>query len=404
MTLGPDFRKLWTASTISNLGDGARVTALPLLVATVTRDPGLVSGVVLATRLPWLLFALVGGAIADRVNRRRLMAIMQAIRCGLMAVLTIAVLGDASSLPLVYTIAFLLGAAEVLFDISAVSILPAIIERDRLEKANGRLLGAEIAANEFVGGPLGGLLFASSRFLPFGLSAFAFGAAGLLVARVGGSFDPVPTSSASSVWREIREGISWLLHHRLIRTLAIMVGVMNMMWTAAFSILVLFALERLGVGEVGFGLLIVPVALGSVIGSLLADRIVRPLGTAPTLVMSVAIMGLAQFGIGLTTSVAVFVAFTFTIGVANMTWNVITVSLRQALIPDHLLGRINSVYRLLAWGTMPVGAALGGFLGSTFGLAAPYLVGGVVAIALAILALPVINTRSIEHARSEAPL
>ena len=404
MSLGPDFRKLWTASTISNLGDGARVTALPLLVATVTRDPALVSGVVLATRLPWLLFALVGGAIADRVNRRRLMATMQTIRCALMTVLTIAVLGDASSLPLVYAIAFLLGVAEVLFDISAVSILPAIVERDRLEKANGRLLGAEIAANEFVGGPLGALLFASARSLPFGLSAFAFGAAGLLITRVGGSFEPVSTSSAGTVWRDIREGLSWLLHHRLIRTLAMMVGVMNMMWTASYSILVLFAFERLGVGEVGFGLLIVPVALGSVIGSLLADRIARPLGTAPTLIMSVVVMGLAQFGIGLTISVAAFVGLSFVIGVVNMTWNVITISLRQSIIPDHLLGRINSVYRLLAWGTMPIGAALGGFLASTFGLTSPFLVGGVVGVALAIAALPVINTRSLEHARAEAPL
>jgi MFS family permease len=183
-----------------------------------------------------------------------------------------------------------------------------------------------------------------------------------------------------------------------------MVGVMNMMWTASYSILVLFALERLGVGEVGFGLLIVPVALGSVIGSLLADRIARPLGTAPTLIMSVVSMGLAQFGIGLTTSVAVFVALSFVIGVVNMTWNVITISLRQSLIPDHLLGRINSVYRLLAWGTMPVGAALGGFLASSFGLSSPYLVGGVVGAVLAVASLSVINTRSIEHARAEAPL
>jgi len=194
--------------------------------------------------------------------------------------------------------------------------------------------------------------------------------------------------------------VTWLVGHRLIRTMAIMVGVMNMMFSANNAILVLFALERLGIGEIGFGLLLVPVAIGSVIGSLLGDRFRRWLGVGVTLIGSVVVMGSGSLAIGLTTSVPLVVAFSLIIGVANMTWNVITVSLRQSLIPDHLLGRINSVYRLLAWGTMPIGAALGGFLASVFGLASPFLVGGVVFLTLAALTWPVVNSRTVEEARA----
>jgi MFS family permease len=182
--------------------------------------------------------------------------------------------------------------------------------------------------------------------------------------------------------------------------MAIMVGVMNMMLSANNAILVLFALERLGIGEVGFGLLLVPIALGSVFGSLVADRLRRSLGVGVTLIGSVVVMGSGLVGIGLTTSVTLVVALSLVMGAANMTWNVITVSLRQSLIPDHLLGRINSVYRLLAWGTMPIGAALGGLLASVLGLASPFLIGGVVFLVLAALTWPVVNSRAVEEARA----
>jgi MFS family permease len=186
MVLPPDFRKLWTASGFSNLADGVRLTALPLLAATVTRDPGLIAAVMLANRLPWLL-ALVGGAVADRVDRRRLMATMQAIRCALVGALALAVAGDWHSLPLIYAVSFLFGITEVLFDVAAQSIVPSIVGRDGLEEANGRLFATEIGANEFVGPPLGGVLFAAARALPFAASAASFGAAGWLVARLRGS-------------------------------------------------------------------------------------------------------------------------------------------------------------------------------------------------------------------------
>lgn len=400
MVLPTNFRKLWAASALSNLADGVRLTALPLLAATVTRDPSLVAGVVLANRLPWLLLALVGGAVADRVDRRWLMASMQAIRLLLVGGLAIAVAGGWHPLPLIYAVSFLFGVTEVLFDVSAQSIVPSIVGRDRLEEANGRLFATEIGANEFVGPPLGGALFAAARALPFASSAVAFGAAGLLVARLRGSFVPVRAASPTTVRADIREGVTWLVKHRLIRTMAIMVGVSNMMFSATFSIFVLFALERLGVSEVGFGLLMASIALGSVLGSLIAHRIANLLGLTVALIGSVHVMGLGLFGVGLTRSIPIIVALFIGMGVANMTWNVITVSLRQSLIPDRLLGRVNSVYRLLAWGTMPIGAGIGGLLASTLGLESPFLIGGVVNVVMGVLALPIVNTAEIERARA----
>jgi MFS family permease len=182
--------------------------------------------------------------------------------------------------------------------------------------------------------------------------------------------------------------------------MAIMVGVSNLMFSATFSIFVLFALERLGVGEVGFGLLMASNALGSVLGSLTAHRIAKLLGLTVALIGSVLVLGLGLFGVALTTSIPVIVALFVIMGLANMIWNVITVSLRQSLIPDRLLGRVNSVYRLLAWGTMPVGAGIGGLLASTLELASPFLIGGVVIVVMGVLAVPIVNSTEVKRARA----
>jgi hypothetical protein len=176
--LGPDFAKLWTANAVSNLGDGVTLVAGPLLAASLTRDPRLVAGLAVAQRLPWLLFSLVSGALVDRLDRRLLMVRVDAARCVAVGLLGVAVLADAASLPLLYVVFFALGTAETLFDNAAVSILPAVVPRAQLARANGRLLGAQMVANELVAPPLGGLLFAAAAAVPFLLDAGTFAAAG----------------------------------------------------------------------------------------------------------------------------------------------------------------------------------------------------------------------------------
>jgi hypothetical protein len=245
---------LWTANAVSNLGDGVTLVAGPLLAASLTRDPRLVAGLAVAQRLPWLLFSLLSGALVDRLDRRLLMVRVDAVRCVVVGLLGVAVLADVATLPLLYVVFFALGTAETLFDNAAVSILPAVVPREQLARANGRLLGVQMVANELVAPPLGGLLFATAAAVPFLLDAGSFAAAAALVAAMSGRFRVErPEGSAATTLRdEIAEGVRWLARNRLLRILAIAIALMNLTLSATLSISVLYAQERLGLGSVGY--------------------------------------------------------------------------------------------------------------------------------------------------------
>ncbi len=427
--LGRDFRLLLSAGTISNVGDGIDATALPLLAASLTQDPRLFAGVAVASRLPWLLFALHAGALADRVDRRRLMVAVNVVRFALLGVLGVAVLMDAATIWLLYGVSLGVGIAEVLFDTSAQALLPRVVRRDRLERANGLQMGAETVANQFVGPPLGGLLFASAAALPILLDAGTFlVAAGLLAmvaakvgrvaVRPGGAAagdaepgaDPAsevvldePTSHRPRVRDDIREGLAWLRRHRLLRSLAILLGLMNGTNMVSGAVLALFALNILELEEVGFGLLLTAAAVGSVGASLVVDRIVARLGRGRALWLTLVASTVLPVIQGLTSSALVFAATMVVFGVTVVVWNVITVSLRQSIIPDHLLGRVNSVYRFLGWGSIPLGALLGGEIAARFGLRAPFFVGSAIML-LGVLALGRnITAAAIDEARAGVP-
>ena len=404
--LGANYWKLFSAGLVSNLGDGVVAAALPLVAAALTRDPVLFAGVAVAGRIPWLLFALQAGALADRVDRRWMMGTVNVVRFLLMGALGIAILGDWATIWLLYVITFLLGSAEVVFDTSAQAILPRIVtDRDQLERANGLMFGAEVTANQFVGPPLGGFLFAVAASLPILLDAGTFVISAVLIFALTGSYavrrDPAP-ASATTIRQDIREGLSWLWSHRLLRTLALLLGAMNGLWSMAGAILALFALEILGVGEVGFGLLLAAGAAGSVLASVLAGRIVDRLGRGRTLWITLISSAVGPFAQGLTSDAVVFALLAALFGFAAVVWNVITVSLRQTIIPDGLLGRVNSVYRFIGWGSMPVGALAGGVVADAFGLRAPFLAAGALMLLALLPAARVITTDEIERARAAA--
>ncbi|CAA9585349.1 MAG: Antibiotic efflux protein, partial [uncultured Thermomicrobiales bacterium] len=256
--LGPEFRKLWAASTLSNLGDGVALVAAPLLAAALTRDPALVAGLAVAQQLPWLLFTLLSGALADRLDRRRAMAAVGACRAALFGALGVAVLLDRVSLPLLYAVFFLLGAGETLFDTTAATVLPAVVPREGLPRANARLSGAATVANYFVGKPLGGLLFAAAAALPFLLGAGGLVAAAALILALRGTFRATrpPGAPPAALGAEIAEGLQWLWRHRLLRTLALALTLLNVTFVGWNSVLVLLALERLGLDQAGFGILL----------------------------------------------------------------------------------------------------------------------------------------------------
>jgi MFS family permease len=396
--------RLWTASAGSNLADGIFWIALPLLAIRLTDSPALVAGVAIASRLPWLLFALVAGALADRLDRRRTMILVDLFRAGLLGALALATVAGVANLPLLYLVAFALGVAETLFDTSAQSIMPNLVEGEQLSKANGRLYAVELTMNQFVGPPLGGFLAAIAIGAAFGTGAAAYllAAASLLLIR--GSFRPVREGPPTRLHEDIAEGLRYLLGHRLLRVLAIMVGIGNLSSTAAFSVFVLYAVEPgpLGLDEVGFGLMTTALAVGSLVGSFLVERLERLLGRANLLAVSMVSFAATVIAPVLTTNVPLIALIWVVTGAIGIAWNVITVSLRQKIVPDALLGRVNATYRLLAWGTMPLGAALGGLIGETLGLAAVFWIFGALQAAL-ILGRLVVTEEAIARAESGAP-
>jgi MFS family permease len=403
--LGPEYRKLWAASAISNLGDGVTLVAGPLLAATLTRDPVLVAGVAFSQRVPWLLFPLISGALVDRLDRRRVMGYVDAVRTALIGALGITLLLGWASLPLMYAIFFLIGTLETLFDNASQAIIPAVVSRDRLERANSRLYAAEIISNQLAGPPLGGFLFSVAVAVPFLLDAGTFAAAAVLILALRGKFRPERPEGAppTTLVAEIGEGLRWLWNHRLIRTLAIMLGVYNMTFAATDAIFVLFAQDVLGLGSFGYGVLVTSGAVGGLVGSLMADRIVAWLGSGRALQASVLVSALVLAVVALTENAFVVWAAFLLVGINVVVWNVITVSFRQAVVPEDIFGRVNSVYRLLGWGGLSVGALLGGLLAWSFGLTVPFWFAAAVLAIMLFLTLPLVNNRTVAEARADHP-
>jgi MFS family permease len=413
--LGAGFAKLWTAAAISNVGDGVYLTALPLLAATLTRDPFGVSLVTFGEWLPWLLFGLVSGALLDRWERRRVMWTVDAARFAVVGGLAVAVLLDRASIALLAAVGFVLGTGQTLVDTAQQVVVPALVSRDRarLERANGRLQGTQIVANQLVGPPAGGFLFSLASWIPLAVDALSFGASAALVAAIKERLGPAPPGAAAagvgapvagrpSLRAEIAEGLRWLLAHRLLRALAGMVAVINLVAVACDAILVLFAQELLGLGSVGFGLLLTGSAVGGLLGSLLASWLSRRLGAATIVLGGFVLEGAATTGLGLTSEPLVAGALLGVNGLVIIVFNVVMGSLRQALTPDHLLGRVVSAFRLFSYGAVPLGALLGGVVARGFGLRAPFLLAGVAVPMVALLCLPAVNRRSIAEARARA--
>lgn len=384
-SLGGDFWRVWTSSGLSNLADGVLKVALPLAALRFTDSPVLVAGVTVALGLPWLLCALPAGALADRLDRRRAMVGANAVRGALVLLLAVGLALDVGSIWLLYATAFLIGTAETLYDTSAQSILPQMVHRDRLSRANGRLYAVEFTSHQFVGPPLGGALVGVSAALAFVTPAALWVAALGVLLLVRGRFRVERGGPPTSVRADIRQGLRFLWSHRLLRSFAVMVGVSNFATSASFAVIVLYAVgpgSPMGLSEPAYGALLTAMAVGSLLGSFVAEWCERVLGRALSLRLCVPLFALLLLVPGLTPSVWLVGAGFCVGGIGITVWNVITVSLRQRVTPTDLMGRVNSVYRLLAWGTMPLGGVVGGLVAEFLGLRAVFLGMGVLMLTL----------------------
>ena len=427
--LGSSYWKLWTATAISNLGDGVSMVAYPWLASAVTRSPILIAAAGFASRLPWLIFTLHAGVLTDRFDRRKLIVAMDFMR-GLLTVFvgfvvffnkdSFPALDELTSItnletnwPIYFTLlitAFLFGLAEVLRDNSAQTLMPSVVDKENLEKANGRMWSAESLTNSFIGPPLGSLLIGIAIFIPFFFDAVSFFFAVALIASLKGTFKPVADDKPRekiNFKAEIKEGYAWLWAHPLLRPMAIILGSMNGLGTMVGATFILFAQEVLETSVFTFALLGTAGAVGGTVGGLLAPKISAKLGSGRSLAMTLAAAPIGSLIIALTTTwQVVWVVVVFETFFAIL-WNTITVSLRQSIIPTHLLGRVNSVYRFFAWGSIPIGMFVGGGLVSALtlvlsrenALRAPYLFGVVLGLLLWALAAPRLTTAKIEAAR-----
>ncbi len=391
-SLPRNFRLLWAATALSNLGDGLRLVAMPLLATSVTSDPRLIAGVVVAQRLPWLFFILPGGAWADRFDRRLLRMRLDMARAAVMVVLVGAIVIDQATILVIYLVAALLASAEAVVDSSSMAMVPSTVEGRDLERAIGRLGSTELAMNDLVGPPLGGLLFGLAIAAPFGIDAVTFAGAALVMGFMSGSYRPAAAVAVSgdqpSMRASLGEGVRWLWNQHLLRALAI---ISTALGTASFigsAVFVIFATDTLGLSEFGYGILLVPGALGGIAGSLIAPRF-RRFPLRRTLPISVVASGASTWLMAVTTSPVLVGALSAVSLGAVMVWNVLTLALRQRLIPDEMLGRVGASYRFLVYLGMPFGALAGGLLANEFGVRSAIFVSGSLLVLVGVL-LPVV--------------
>lgn len=367
LTQNRNYLRLVSASGATNLADGIASVAFPWLASLLTRDPLLIGLVAFAGRLPWLLVALPAGVVTDRADRRRLIVQADCFRLAL----ALAVVGliwaipeapaPHGAMPFILSLsalAFLLGCAEVVRDNAAQTLMPSVVAPAQLEQANGQLWSVETVLGQFVGPPVAGVLIALSLSSAFLVNAAAFGLAAVMVWLISA---PPRRARASRSWRvETLEGLTWLWSRPILRRLAVSLGVINGLQSAAFVVLVLISQERLGLAASGFGLLLSAGAAGGVLGGVLCPQIVARLGAQRSLTLSLSAFPLPFVVIALADSPVAVAAALAGLTFMAVLWNVVTVSYRQRLIPDALFGRVNSVYRFFGWGTMSLGALLGG--------------------------------------------
>ena len=428
--LGVSYWKLWSATGISNLGDGVAAVAYPWLASAVTRSPFLIALSVVVSRLPWLVFTLFAGVLTDRFNRKRIIVTMNIFNGILTLVVGAFVYLERESLPSLnelasitdletnYTLyfvilitAFLFGLAEVLRDNTAQTMMPAVVEDKHLEKANGRMWSAESLTNSFIGPPLGSLIISVAIFLPFFIDAATFFIAAAIIATLKPtvkSFKPDHKSGPINFRAEIKEGFTWLWRHELLRPMAIILGLINGIAALSGAMFILFAQEVLETTVFIFAILGTAAAVGGIIGGLLGPKVSEKIGRGRSLALALFTMPMTALLIGMSSLwylVWILIAIeTFT----AVLWNVVTVSLRQSLIPSHLLGRVNSVYRFFAWGTIPIGTLLGGTLvgvlesglGREMAFRSVYFTAGALGFGLFLYAIRVLTEEKIELARS----
>lgn len=373
--LGPDFRWLLSSVWIGNLGDGLAIAAGPLLVAQQTDEPFLIALAATLQWLPKLLFALPAGVVTDRVDRRALVVAVDLVRVVVLGLLVASILTGLVSIAVVLVALFLLGTAETFADNASGTLLPMLVDRDDLAVGNARIQTGFITVNQLAGPPLGAALFAAGSAVPFVGQAVLVVAAVATIARV-----RLPEHGRAArdgeepthVVHDVLEGFRWVLHHAAVRTLVLTLMIFNLTFGAAWSVLVLYATERLGLHAVGFGLITTVGAVGGLLGTVAYGWITRHVSLGDLMRIGLVIETLTHLGLALTTSPVVALAIFFVFGAHAFIWGTTSITVQQRAVPTHLQGRVSAVNLVGCFGGLVLGGLLGGAMAQAYGVTAPF--------------------------------
>ena len=382
--LGRTFANVFTANLASSLGDGIARTASPLLAARLTDDPVLIAGIAAVAMLPWLFFALPAGILVDRMDRRQALALAAGVRTLLAVVLVVLVATDSLTIWWLYLVIFVYGACETLYDGAIRAVVPSVVPKKSLPRANARIEGAELVVQNFAAAPLTSALFAVAVLIPIGGLVAAFGVAALLATLLpavasGRQFHAaVATGEVTQVVpfrTQLADGWRFIMGNPMLRTLWFVSIPVAILFSASGATLVLFVLDTLAIPEAAFGLFLLAGAVGGLLGSVVASRLANRFGLGPVMAAMNLLAGVLALLTGLLPVPIAAIIF-FSLGAATTTiWNVLMMSFRQSIIPGRLLGRVHGTWRTLLWGTMPIGSLIGGAL-ALIDLTVPWIVGG----------------------------
>lgn len=396
--LGRGFRWLLASALFSNLGDGIALAAGPLLVASQTDDAFLVAMAYFAQVTPPLLFSIWAGAAADRLDRRMIAILLNLARALILGILAVAIATGVANIALVLVALFLLSTGETFADIAEGALLPRLVPREHLPTANARMSGAFLGVNQLVAPPIGAFLFVAGAAIPFAADAICFALGAVLISRLAkdvgrtrrGEAEDVrasqnPAPQAQGVLRDIGEGLRWLARHPAMRTLVITIVAFNVTYGAAWSVLVLYVRDQLGMGEIGYGMVTAAAAVGGILGTVGYDALTRRVSLGNLMRAGLIIETLTHLSLALTRVPAIALVVFFIFGAHAFVWGTTATTIRQRSVPDELYGRVSGVYRVGIFGGLVVGAPIGGLLAQNFGIAAPFwfgFVGSAILVAL----------------------
>ena len=395
--LGPSFRWLLASAIFSNLGDGIALAAGPLLVASQTGDPFLVAMAYFVQVTPPLLFSLWAGAAADRLNRRTIAIVLNFARAIVLGFLAATIVTGYVNIALVLGALFLLSSAETFADIAEGSLLPRIVPREHLTTANARMSGAFLGVNQLIAPPIGAFLFVAGAAIPFAADAACFVLGALLISRLARDVgahrrDEAPASrvgnpapQAQGVMRDIAEGVRWLAAHPAMRTLVITIVAFNVTYGAAWSVLVLYVRDQLGMGEIGYGIITAAAAVGGIVGTVAYEALTRRFSLSDLMRAGLLIETATHLSLALTRSPIIALGVFFVFGAHAFVWGTTATTIRQRAVPDELYGRVTGVYRVGIFGGLVAGAPIGGFLAREYGITGPFwfgFIGSAILVAL----------------------